>query len=136
MFPGSWVGCYHHPTSGRNPSRSDRRDEYVNYLDDGNDASVTDDDSIVDSERKAWREYCASIFRKRFGPFPSDATVSPLMGVRGDELLSDETDCEDTYHVAGRQYFDVPDGIDLMHPTAHRLSRSEMTVGVEMRPHA
>ena len=27
--------------------------------------------------------------------------------------------------------FDVPDGMDLMRPTAHRLSRSEMTVDVE-----
>ena len=35
-------------------------------------------------ERKAWREYCASIYRKRFEP----------MGVRRDELLSDESDCE------------------------------------------
>ena len=52
---------------GGNPSGSDRCDEYVNYLNDGNDARVPDDDSIVDSERKAWREYCASIFRKRFG---------------------------------------------------------------------
>ena len=90
------------------------------------DVSVSDDDdSIVDSDRKAWREYCASIFRKRFGP----------MGVRRDELLSDESDCEDTSHVAGRQYLDVPDGMDLMRPTAHRLSRSELTVDVETKPH-
>ena len=110
---------------GGNPSGSDWRDEYVNYLDDGNDSRVPDDDSIVDSERKAWREYCASIYRKRFRP----------MGVRRDELLADESNCEDTYHVAGRQYFDVPDGMDLMRPTAHRLSRSEITVDVETRPH-
>ena len=45
-------------------------------------------------ERKTWREYCALIYRKRFGP----------MGVRRDELLSDESDCEHTYHVAGWQY--------------------------------
>ena len=31
--------------------------------------------------------------------------------------------------------FDVPDGMDLMHPTAQRLSRSEMTVDMETRPH-
>ena len=49
---------------GGNPSRSDRRDEHVNYLYDGNDARVPDDDSIVDSVRRTWREYCASIFRK------------------------------------------------------------------------
>ena len=35
---------------GGNPSGSDRRDEYVNYLYDGNDARVPDDGSIVDSE--------------------------------------------------------------------------------------
>ena len=80
-----------------NPSRSDRRDEYVNYIYDGNDARVSDDDSIVDSEENAWREYCASIFRKRLGPFSSDAAVSPPMGVRKDELLSDESDWEDPY---------------------------------------
>ena len=57
------------------------------------------------------------------------------MGVCRDELLSDESDCEDTYHVAGRQYFDVPDGMDMMRPKAHRLSRSEITVEVETRPH-
>ena len=89
---------------GRNPSGSDRRDEYVHYLDDGNDARVPDDGSIVDSERKAYTEYCASIYQKRFGP----------MGVRRDKLLSDDSVCEDTYHVAGRQYFGVPDGMDLM----------------------
>ena len=47
---------------GGNPSRSDLRYKYVNYLYDGNDARVSDDDSIVDSERKAWSEYCASFF--------------------------------------------------------------------------
>ena len=110
---------------GGYPSGSDRRDEYINYLDDGNDARVPDDGLIVESERKAWREYCASIYRKRFGP----------MGVRRDELLSVESDCEDTYHVAGWQYFDVPDGMDLMRPTAHRLLQSEITVDVDTRPH-
>ena len=44
------------------------------------------------------------------------------IGVRKDKLLSDGSDCEHTYNVAGRQYFDVPDGMDLMFPTAHRLS--------------
>ena len=76
-------------------------------------------------ERKAWRRYCASIYRKRFGP----------MGVRRDELLSDESDCEHTYHVAGRQYLYMTDGMDLMRPTAHRLSRSEISVDVETRTH-
>ena len=104
---------------GGNPSRSDRRNEYVIYLYDGNDARVPDDDSIVNSERKAFREYCASIFRKGLGPFLSDPAVSPLKGVRRDELLSDESDWKEPYHVAGRQYvddynFDVPDGMDLM----------------------
>ena len=49
---------------GGNPSRFDRRDEYKTYLYDGNDARVPDDDSVVDRERRIWREYCASIFRK------------------------------------------------------------------------
>ena len=84
-----------------------------------------DDDSIVDSDRKAWREYCASIIWKRFGP----------MSVRRDELLSVESDSADTYHVAGRQYFDMPDGMDLIRPTAHRLLRSELTVDVETKSH-
>ena len=84
-----------------------------------------DDDSIVDSDRKAWREYCASIFWKRFGP----------ISVRRDKLLSVESDSADTYHVAGRQYFDVADGMNLIRPTAHRLLRSELTVDVETRPH-
>ena len=57
------------------------------------------------------------------------------MVVCRDELLLDESDCEHTYHVAGRQYFDVPDGMDLMRPTAQRLSQSEISVDVETRTH-
>ena len=63
------------------PSRADRRDEDGIYLYDGDDARVSCDDSIVDRERKTWREYCASLFREGLGPFPSDAAVSPPMGV-------------------------------------------------------
>ena len=75
---------------GVNPSRSDRRDEYETYLYDGNDAHVPDDDSNVHRERRTWREYCASIFRKGLAPFPSDAPVSPPRGGPGDELFSHE----------------------------------------------
>ena len=60
---------------GGNPSRSDRRDEDGTYLYDGNDAHVSDDESIADRKRKTWRKYCASIFR---------------MGVRKDDLFSVE----------------------------------------------
>ena len=104
---------------GGNPSGSDRCGEYMNSLYDGNDARVPDDDLIVNSERKAWREYCASIFRNGLGPFPSDPAVSPPRGERRDELLPDESDWKDLYDVAGRQCvdnynFDVPGGMDLM----------------------
>ena len=34
---------------GRNPSRSDRRDKYVNYLYNRNNARVSDDDLIADN---------------------------------------------------------------------------------------
>ena len=65
---------------GGNLSRSDRRDEYMTYLYDGNDARVPDDDSIVDRERRTWREYCASIFRKGLAPFPSSCMVLGELG--------------------------------------------------------
>ena len=94
---------------GGNPSRSDRRHEYEIYLYDGNDAHVPDDDSIVDRERRTWREYCASIFWKGLAPFPSDAPVSPPRNGRRDELFSHE-DWTDTMHYMG------------LHDIAHVLS--------------
>ena len=69
---------------GGNPSRSVRRDEDGTYLYGGNDASVSDDEFIVGRERKSWRKYCASIFRKGLGPFPSDAAVPQPMGIHRD----------------------------------------------------
>ena len=75
---------------GGNLSRSDWRDEDGNYLHDGNDARVSDNESIVDRERKTWRKYCASIFRKGLGPCPSDVVVRQPMGVRRDELFVDD----------------------------------------------
>ena len=71
-------------------SRANRRDADGAYLHDGDDARVYDDDSIVDRERKTWREYCASLFREGLGPFPSDTAVSPPMGVHRDELCLEE----------------------------------------------
>ena len=68
----------------------DWRDEYKTYLYDRNDARVPDDDSVVDRDRRTWREYCASIFRKGLAPFPSDAPVSPPRSGRRDELCSQE----------------------------------------------
>ena len=44
------------------PSRTDRPDPQGVYLYDGDDNRIYDDESIVDRERKAWREYCASLF--------------------------------------------------------------------------
>ena len=64
---------------GNSPSRAARRDVDGAYLYNGNNARVYDGDSIVDRERKTWREYCASLFREGLGPFPSDAAVSPPM---------------------------------------------------------
>ena len=46
---------------GGNPSGSDRRDEDGAYLYDGEDARVSDDESIADRERNTWRKYCASV---------------------------------------------------------------------------
>ena len=89
--------------------------------------SLLGHESATNLSRKTWREYCASIFRKGLGPFP-------LRGVRRDKLLSDESDWEDPYDVAGRQYvddynFDVPDGMDLIvFERGGGPSRSEMTV--------
>ena len=94
-----------------NPSRFDRRDEYKTYLYDGIDARVPDDDSVVDRERRTWREYCASIVRKGLAPFPSDAPVSPPRNGCRDELCSHE-DWTDTmppeHHVGLRDIAHVP----------------------------
>ena len=99
---------------GGNPSRFDRRDEYKTYLYDGDDARVPDDDSVVDRERRTWREYCASIFRKGLAPFPSDAPVSPPRSGRRDELCSHE-DWMDTmppeHHMGLRDIAHVPTSV-------------------------
>ena len=58
----------------------------------------------------------------------------------GDLYDSEDSELDDPYALASAAYakdynFDVPDGMDLMHPGAHRLSRSEITVDVETKPH-
>ena len=90
---------------GGKPSGFYRHNEYKSYLYDVNDACVPDNDLIVDRERKTWREYCASIFRKGLAPFPSVAPVSPPWSGRQDELRSNE------------------DGVDTMPPEHHMGSR-------------
>ena len=80
--------------SGKTPGLY-RQNQYQSYLYDGNDARVPDDDSIVDRERRTWREYCASIFRKGLAPFPSHAPVSPPRNGRRDKQCLHE-DCMDT----------------------------------------
>ena len=75
---------------GGNPSGFDWRNEYKTYLYDGDDSCVPDDDSIVDRERRTWREYWASIFRKGLALFPSDAPVSPPRSGCRDELCLHE----------------------------------------------
>ena len=93
---------------------SEESDEYKTYLYDGNDAHVPDDDSIVDRERRTWREYCASIFRKGLAPFPSDAPVSPPRGGRRDKLFLHE-DLTDTmlpeHHMGLRDMAHVPTSV-------------------------
>ena len=58
----------------------------------------------------------------------------------GDLYDSEDSEWDDPYALASAAHvedynFDVPDGMDLMRPGAHRLSRSEITVDVETKPH-
>ena len=58
----------------------------------------------------------------------------------GDLYDLEDSELDDPYALASAAYvedynFDVPDGMDLMRPGAHRLSRSEITVDVETKPH-
>ena len=75
---------------------------------------VPDGDSIVDRERRTWREYCASIFRKGLAPFPLDVPVSPPRSGRRDKLCSHE-DCTDTmppeHHMGLRDIAHVPTSV-------------------------
>ena len=60
---------------------------------------------LVDQERRSWREYCTSIFRKGLDPFPSDAPVSPPRSGRRDEvcLNVDDVDTIPPDHHMGSQ---------------------------------
>ena len=68
-------------------------------------------------------------------------TFNGLPVYYGSDLYdSEDSELDDPWALASAVYaedynFDVPDGMDLMRPGAHRLSRSEITVDVETKPH-